>query len=405
MHLMITRYKTDKNGKSVPIARIYTSKEHNVRNSHIDKDALWAVRRLQASGAQAYIVGGAVRDLLLGRTPKDFDIATSASPRQVQRLFWNSRAIGRRFRIVHIFFGSKIIEVTTFRSDEENFEEGNNNIFGTIEQDSKRRDFSINALYYNPVDGHLVDFNNSMADFKKHLIRSLIPLKYSFSEDPVRMIRAIKYMCSTGFRLKWDVKFAIRKNAPLIATSSVSRLTDEMIKIFNSGYSEKILYEMNHYRLLGYIMPCFAQYVNLESVRSSLKELDEKVMHSKEEGESAVSFAQVIFYVVKSLVIKPSDNLTQDEKSKDIFRQIKILFAPMTPPNYELERASELMLIYFGLKSGKSKARKKIQSANFIKQRREAKPNRSRRKKSGATIPKVASDVSEADSAALAHDI
>ena len=105
----------------------------------IDRDALWAIRKLQASGAEAYVVGGSIRDLMLGRIPKDFDIATSASPRQVQRLFWNSRIIGKRFRIVHLFFGEKIIEVTTFRSEEENFEEGNNNVFGTIEQDAKRR--------------------------------------------------------------------------------------------------------------------------------------------------------------------------------------------------------------------------------------------------------------------------
>ena len=160
--LMFTRYKTDSRGRNIPVAKVYTHDEHPIRNSQIDKDALWVIRRIQANGEKAYIVGGAIRDLMLGRAPKDFDIATSASPRQIQRLFWNSRIIGRRFRIVHIFFNNKIIEVTTFRSDEENFGEGNNNIFGTMEQDSHRRDFSINSLYYNPQDGHLIDFNDSI---------------------------------------------------------------------------------------------------------------------------------------------------------------------------------------------------------------------------------------------------
>ena len=133
---MFTRYKTDEKGRRSIVAKVYTSKEHNIHTSQIDKDCLWVVKKLWASGHKAYIVGGAVRDMLLGRRPKDFDVATSASPRQVQSVFWNSRAIGKRFRIVHIFFANKIIEVTTFRSDEENFEEGKKNIFGTIEQDS-----------------------------------------------------------------------------------------------------------------------------------------------------------------------------------------------------------------------------------------------------------------------------
>ena len=163
---MFTRYKTDSKGRNIPVAKVYTQNEHPICNSQIDKDALWVIRRIQANGEKAYIVGGAIRDLMLGKAPKDFDIATSASPKQIQRLFWNSRIIGRRFKIVHIFFNNKIIEVTTFRSDEENFEEGNNNIFGTMEQDSHRRDYSINSLYYNPQDGHLIDFNNSLEDFK-----------------------------------------------------------------------------------------------------------------------------------------------------------------------------------------------------------------------------------------------
>ncbi len=401
---MFTRYKNDKKGNRVPVAKVYTSKEHNVRNSHIDKDALWTIRRIQASGEQAYIVGGAVRDLLLGKTPKDFDIATSASPRQIQRLFWNSRVIGKRFRIVHIFFGDKIIEVTTFRSDEENFEEGNNNIFGTIEQDSKRRDFSINALYYNPADGHLVDFNDSLDDFRKQVIRSLIPLKYSFSEDPVRMIRAIKYTCTTGFHFKWDVKFALYRDASNIQAASTSRLTDEMTKIFSSGYSYVILKNLMKYRLLGYMMPCLAQYMSLKPLAASLSELDEMVKSAKRGDADMPSPSLMLYHLVKPLILPPEAALTIDEKRKEVFRQIKILISPMTPPNYEIERTVEMILSDLGIRTSSRRKSKKGPSNKKAVLNKSTTAKRKKRK-SGAPIPKVAEKLEEAISSAEAHDI
>ncbi len=401
---MFTRYKTDKKGDRVPVAKNYTSKEQIMRKSHIDKDALWTIRRIQASGEQAYIVGGAVRDLLLGKTPKDFDIATSASPRQIQRMFWNSRVIGKRFRIVHIFFGDKIIEVTTFRSDEENFEEGNNNIFGTIEQDSKRRDFSINALYYNPADGHLVDFNDSLDDFKKQMIRSLIPLKYSFTEDPVRMIRAIKYTCTTGFRFKWDVKFALYRDASNIQSASTSRLTDEMTKIFSSGYSYMILKSLMKYRLLGYMMPCLAQYMGVKTLAASLTELDELVGSAKKGEGEMPSPSLMLYYLVKPLIIQPEASLTTDEKRKEIFRQIKILISPMTPPNYEIERTVEMLLSDFGIRTS---SRRKSKKGSAVKRGVVNKPVsvKRKKKKSGAPIPKIAENLEDAITSAEAHDI
>ena len=198
---MLIRYKNDSKGNSIPFAKIYTKDEHNINVSLLDRDALRAVKKLQSTGADAYIVGGAVRDLLLQKKPKDFDITTSASPRQIHKLFWNSRIIGKRFKLVHLEYGTKILEVSTFRSDEENFGI-NNNVFGTVEQDAKRRDFTINSLYYDPSTEQILDFNNAMEDFKKKRISSIIDLKTSFTEDPVRMLRAIKYSVTTDFKLK-----------------------------------------------------------------------------------------------------------------------------------------------------------------------------------------------------------
>ena len=347
---MFTRYKSDDKGQRLAVCKVYTSREHNIRNSQVDKDCLWAIRKLWASGHKAYIVGGAVRDMLLGKRPKDFDIATSASPRQVQHIFWNSRAIGKRFRIVHLYFANKIIEVTTFRSDEENFEEGNNNIFGTIEQDSHRRDYSINALYYNPLDGHLLDFNDSMEDMKRRVIRSLIPLSYSFKEDPVRMVRAVKYASTTGFRLKWDVKWALRRDCALIQGVSLSRLTDELVKILSSGHAHDILLLLHRYGLLAYMMPSYDIYLKYESVRDSLKALDKEVQDAKAAG-GTVALSQMITQLCAPIVVIDTKGaLSGEELKHEVFRQIKVFISPLTPPNYEIERSVEILLSLHGIK-------------------------------------------------------
>ncbi len=357
---MFRRYKSNGNGRSVPVANIYQQGEHPIQSSQIDKDALWAIRKIQQSGGEAYIVGGALRDILLGRTPKDFDIATSLSPRQVQRLFWNARIIGRRFRIVHLFFGQKIIEVTTFRSDEENFEDGRNNVFGTIEQDAKRRDFSINSLYYNPANGQLLDFNDAMPDFRRRVIRSLIPLSYSFSEDPVRMIRALKYQATTGFRLKSDVKHAIKKNASNIQQCSTSRLTEEVSKILTSGSALPILQNLRKYGLVEYILPQVSVYLGYDTVQRAIAELDRAVNEGKASG-APIGKEEVIYRFLKPMIVFPdSSSMTPDELFKEGFRQAKILLSPMTPPNYELERAVEMIMQELGLRRQRKSAEARI---------------------------------------------
>ncbi len=352
---MFIRYKNDGRGRSVPVAKIYTQKEHPVTNSLIDQDALWAIRKIQQAGGEAYIVGGAIRDIMLGRTPKDFDVATSLSPRQVQRLFWNARIIGKRFRIVHLFFGGKIVEVTTFRSDEENFEDGKNNVYGTIEQDARRRDFSINSLYYNPSNGQLLDFNDALPDFRRRVIRSLIPLSYTFSEDPVRMIRAIKYQVTTSFELKRDVRRAIKRNAANIQSCSISRLTEELSKILASGSSYEILMSLRKYGLLSYILPCWSGCADIDAVRSSMKELDRRVMEGKESGNAVGKEVQLYAMIKPLMVFDDSSDMSPDELFHDGFRQAKVLISPMTPPNYELEKAVDLVLSDLGIKRSRGR--------------------------------------------------
>ncbi|MGD1816529.1 MAG: polynucleotide adenylyltransferase PcnB [Pleomorphochaeta sp.] len=346
---MLIRYKKDSKGNSIQFAKIYTKDEHKINLSYIDNDALRAIRKLQATGAEAYIVGGAVRDLLLNKKPKDFDITTSASPRQIHKLFWNSRIIGKRFKLVHLEYENKILEVSTFRSEEENFG-NNNNVFGTVEQDAKRRDFTINALYYDPINEQVLDFNNAMEDFKKKKISSIIDLKTTFIEDPVRMLRAVKYSVTTDFKLRWDVRRAIKRDHCELAKVSTSRLTEEVNKILSSGYSRDIFIKLKKYKLLVYLLPCFNLYASLDTVQNSLLELDYKIRQYKiGEGEE-IKRSIMLLHLVKELIIFSNETLTARERFKETFRQVKVLISPMTPSNYEVELCCAQLLNMKGYK-------------------------------------------------------
>ncbi|MCK5250984.1 MAG: polynucleotide adenylyltransferase PcnB, partial [Spirochaetaceae bacterium] len=236
---MRTRYFRDIKGRPTIKAVVYERADHSIPRSEIDIDARKICARLADQGHEAYIVGGAVRDLLSGRIPKDFDIATDASPSRVKRLFRNSRVIGKRFRLVHVYFrDGKIHEVATFRAPESG---DRNHVFGTLNEDVMRRDFSLNALYYDPREETVIDFVNGVKDIRKGVLKSVLPLSTSFSEDPVRMLPAVKYAAITGMQVSGPVGRRIRKEAPLLATASLSRLSEELYKILKSRNSEIIM--------------------------------------------------------------------------------------------------------------------------------------------------------------------
>jgi poly(A) polymerase len=230
--------------------------------------------RLQKEGFDAYLVGGCVRDLLLGREPKDFDVVTNADPEQVRKVFRNCRLIGRRFRLAHVFFGREIIEVATFRGagEEQNDKQVLNkegrllrdNVYGTIEEDVWRRDFTVNALYYNIKDFSVVDYVGGMADHKAGTLRLIGDPDMRFREDPVRMLRAVRFAVKLGFNIHPDCEKAIHNDAELLASIPPARLYDEALKLFLSGYALQTFEMLRHYGLFQMLFPATEKSLAVE---------------------------------------------------------------------------------------------------------------------------------------------
>lgn len=345
---MLYRYGVDPDtGKKKKTAVIYTRDEHGIDNNKITREVFKVIRKLKDAGFESYIVGGAVRDLMLGRRPKDFDIATDAEPQRIRRLFANSRVIGKRFKLCHVYFGSTILEVCTFRSkDSDNFV----NSYGDIAEDAHRRDFSINALYYCPLREWLFDYVDGFEDVKKKRIRSLIDLNETFKQDPVRMIRAIKYSQSTGCQMNSELRKAIRRDFILIKETPVSRMVEEVFKILQGGNSTAIFQTLKKYGLFPYLLEGVNEAVNQKG-RGGWKVLlsQTSILDKKIAVNPSLSRDIQIYYLVKCFM-NPNINLdTKDEIFKGCFKDIKKILFPLTPPNVDVEKACLLILKDHGL--------------------------------------------------------
>ncbi|MFM8535893.1 MAG: polynucleotide adenylyltransferase PcnB [Acidimicrobiia bacterium] len=283
--------------------------EHPISRRDIDSDALKVLYRLHESGNVAYLVGGSVRDLLLSRRPKDFDIGTSAHPNQVKKLFRNCWIIGRRFRLAHVRFGLKTIEVATFRRNVPAGSEGEpaepevrhedavplldpvaqgradaqallnpkqplDNTFGTPEEDAFRRDFTINALFYDIATYSIIDYVGGLQDLKDGVIRCIGDPNERFQEDPVRMLRAIVFASRLGFKLDAPIVDAIATHRDLIATASPARMIEEYYKILRSGYAEQTFRLLAEHRLLEAVTPEIQRGSRNDGLWSSLAALD-----------------------------------------------------------------------------------------------------------------------------------
>jgi poly(A) polymerase len=239
--------------------RILSRPEHNISRKNIDPDALKVLYRLKHNGFVAYLVGGGVRDLLLERAPKDFDIGTSAHPQQVRKLFRNCFIVGRRFRLAHVRFGRKVIEVSTFRRAAEP-EQGEHlirrdNTFGTPEEDAFRRDFTVNALFYDIANFSVIDWVGGLEDLTARVIRTIGDPALRFREDPVRMLRAVALAARLDFTIDPDTAEAIRFLRGEIVRSSPARILEELYKILRQGRSQRTFEMLHSHGLLAYLLP------------------------------------------------------------------------------------------------------------------------------------------------------
>lgn len=254
--------------------RIIARSDHNITRDNISRNALKVLYRLKDGGYQAFIVGGGVRDLLLNRQPKDFDIATDASPEQVRDLFGSARIIGRRFRLVHVRFRDEIVEVATFRGLGTEDQAGSHrqvldaagrilkdNSFGSIEEDAWRRDFTVNALYYNIVDFTIWDFVEGMQDIEARQIRPIGDPETRYREDPVRMLRAVRLAAKLNLEIHPEALAPMGKLGVLIDSVPAARLFDEFLKIFEAGYALEGYRRLQRHGLFEHLFPATAAWL------------------------------------------------------------------------------------------------------------------------------------------------
>ena len=343
------RYSVGENGKLAKAAVVYTSDEHGINYDDIDKEAISIVQRLKDAGHESYIVGGAVRDLILKKKPKDFDIVSEAYPSRIKKIFRNSRIIGRRFKLVHVYFGPRIFEVSTFRSLKDGL---TSNTFGNIRDDVFRRDFTMNALFYDPEQQVVVDYVGGMDDIRSKRVRPIIPLATIFKDDPVRLIRAVKYSAATGFTLPLSLKWKIKKQSPLLAAVSPSRLTEEILKIINSPQADLIVKALDDIGLYAYLQPQAAQLMKgnplfrhryLQSMTASAQKTLRNI-----EGESLG--ALINDYLEDTIDWERGIS----ENYKIGYSSARNFVLPMNPPRFELDYAVRRFFAAHGITIKKS---------------------------------------------------
>lgn len=285
--------------------------EHGISSDQISSCAARTVATLKQAGFAAFVVGGAVRDLLLGRAPKDFDVATDAKPEEVRRLFRRSRIIGRRFRLVHVLCGAETVEVSTFRGalvDDEaeprTDEHGrllSDNVFGTQEEDARRRDFTVNALFYDPTTQEIWDYHNGVADLRTRVLRVIGDPETRYREDPVRMLRAVRLAAKLGMKLDESAAAPIPRLAPLLENVPAARVFDEMLKLLLSGHSCESLAKLRSHGLHRGLLPMLdvilEQPLGERFVMLALQNTDRRIREDKPVSP-AFLFAALLWHEV-----------------------------------------------------------------------------------------------------------
>ncbi|UDG80688.1 Poly(A) polymerase I [Candidatus Hartigia pinicola] len=305
--------ETDENITIIPRS------EHTISRRNISANALKVLYRFNKNGFSAYLVGGGVRDLLLGKKPKDFDITTNATPKQICQLFRNCRLVGRRFRLAHIIFGSEIIEVATFRGHhtQKNTREDKNlsekarngillrdNIFGSIEEDAIRRDFTVNSLYYTIDDFSVRDYVGGLQDLKQGVIRLIGNPEIRYREDPVRMLRAIRFSSKLNMRIELNTEKPIQYLAPLLQEIPSTRLFEELLKLLQTGHGYSTYHMLKKYNLFEQLFPLISSRFSKNN-DSEMERIIEQVLKNTDCRfknyqciNSGFLFSTMLWYVV-----------------------------------------------------------------------------------------------------------
>ena len=343
--------------------------KHPISRKMIDEEALKVLYRLHRHGFLAYLVGGGVRDLLLGKTPKDFDLATNAHPHEINALFKNSRVIGRRFRLVHVFFkGGKVIEVSTFRSRSEYEEiqtvEGNiirTDSFGTPAEDALRRDITVNGLFYNIADFSIIDYVGGMADLDRQLIRTIGNPDERFLQDPVRMIRVTRHAARTRFSIEGETYQAILRHREEIRKCSPSRLRDEFLRELKEGTARASLDLMLQTGLLFSIFPGLERALGRRSLsekksRDFFLSLFDLVDHLLKAGRQVTEPILVALFLTPFLRAVIPQHLFLGKREKYLYWAQSIHWAvhevltPFSFPRGVREMASQILIAQSSLK-------------------------------------------------------
>ncbi len=304
----VLKLGNDKPTRSKQVAAVIPRASHGISREQISPGSRRVCETLQSHGFKAYVVGGAVRDLLAGARPKDFDVATDATPEQAKRCFRRSRIIGRRFQIVHAYMGQEIVEITTFRGalgdDAKTDAHGrvlNDNVFGTMAEDAARRDFTVNALYFDPATEQIHDYHHGVADLKQKTLRMIGDPRVRYREDPVRMLRAVRLAAKLGLAIDPEARRPIREMAELLENVPAARLFDEMLKLLTSGHAVRCLQQLRaeglHHGVLPLLDVILEQPLGEKFVMLALADTDARIRQGKSSSPSFL-FATLLWHEV-----------------------------------------------------------------------------------------------------------
>lgn len=342
--------------------RFLSRDEHPISRKSIPENVLKVLYRLHRNGYRAYLCGGSVRDLLLGRQPKDFDVVTDARPQEIRRLFRNSRVIGRRFRLVHILFQDFVVEVSTFRREPDasspaETETGDllvrdDNVFGSPVQDSRRRDFTVNGLFYDIGTFTVIDYVGGIEDLNSRLIRVIGDPDIRFREDPVRMMRAIEFAARLDFEIEADTWDAIQRHHEDILKASPARVTDEILELLRRGMSLESMHLMDETKLLHALLPELARLIESDDGDyhwKMLEVLDRTIMSGRNVSDVvllSVILVPLVFRLIDKREQELGERLSPGEIVPFIRDYLELILERLVMPawmRHEVEQNIELL--------------------------------------------------------------